>query len=954
MRFSILAGWVYSVVRMVGGEAESHTKSHANRVVARDLDCAESNLQTLVPAGRYSQNGVKMPVDIGVFISLRVNWVWWLLQNLSQWLACMIVAWKERSEPKAQTANVTSNWTQSIRRSALVLFLTLSAAAQACIYQGSTTPCPADCVEDGGEKLCVKPIPVPTQPQYPYDGQKWRYTQGLLPGTDYDVYTWCAAGGGTWGVDPQNPNTTTCIGYPPGNSDSYIVPWSTEFLERYFPSCPGTVSMQSDTGWGIENFDGVYAYAANAKTRKINDIEITSYRRMMFNGVRSKRPDGSCEGNAYTAIIDAVRYRSAQCPAGYLAREMPTSTEFNKIIKCVQGVQDKCTAPCGNPILAGSGTKIQPETDYAANANSPLVIKRLYRSPGFFSLDSTSNIDPRNFGRYWRGAYDKRVHRVLDNVAISAFAEREDGMLKSFNASGDEVQNFGNAREKLVTTTSGWRYTTSSDDMEDYDTNGRLLSITNRGGSKQTLTYSDATTPASVAPFAGLLIAVTDSFGRRLQFSYNSIGLIKQIINPQNGVFAYAYDANNNLETVTSPDGKSRMYKYNESEHVGSAILFSGALTGIVDENGVRFATFKYDSVGRGISSEHAGGVAKYSVSYIYTNEYSQITDPLGTKRDATFSRVLGVVRAAGNFQPATSGLAASSSSTSYDANGNVIYKTDFNGNAITYSYDLARNLETSRTEASGTANTRTTTTTWHPTYRLPATITEPITGGTKTTTHTYDTNGNLTQRAVTTPQATRTWLWSGYDAYGRASSMTDPRGKVTTYVYYPNTAAQNTTLANSRGMLASITNAVGHVTNIAGYNAHGQPLAMTDANGLMTSMTYDARMRLKSRTVSGTGINETTNYDYDGVGQLIKVTLPDASFITYTYDGAHRLTQIQDSQANKIVYTLDSMGNRTAEQAYDPAGLLARSRTRVYDALNRLKQDIGVTTPATQISQYG
>ena len=128
--------------------------------------------------------------------------------------------------------------------------------------------------------------------------------------------------------------------------------------------------------------------------------------------------------------------------------------------------------------------------------------------------------------------------------------------------------------------------------------------------------------------------------------------------------------------------------------------------------------------------------------------------------------------------------------------------------------------------------------------------------------------------------------------------------------------------------------------------------------HGLVTSMTYDARMRLKSRTVSGTGINETTRYDYDGVGQLINVTLPDASFITYTYDGAHRLTQLQDgggaNTGNKIVYALDAMGNRTAEQAYDPAGLLARSRTRVYDALNRLKQDIGATTPATQISQYG
>ena len=203
-------------------------------------------------------------------------------------------------------------------------------------------------------------------------------------------------------------------------------------------------------------------------------------------------------------------------------------------------------------------------------------------------------------------------------------------------------------------------------------------------------------------------------------------------------------------------------------------------------------------------------------------------------------------------------------------------------------------------------------------------------------------------------PSKAATWLWSGYDAYGRAATMTDPRGKITTTAYYPNTAAQNTTLANSRGMLASITNAVGHVTNITAYNGHGQPLSMTDANGLVTTMTYDARMRLKSRTVSGIGISESTRYDYDGVGQLIKVTLPDASFITYTYDGAHRLTKIADTLNNSITYTLDAMGNRIGEAANDPAGALARSHTREIDALNRLKKDIGATNPTTQFSTYG
>ena len=68
----------------------------------------------------------------------------------------------------------------------------------------------------------------------------------------------------------------------------------------------------------------------------------------------------------------------------------------------------------------------------------------------------------------------------------------------------------------------------------------------------------------------------------------------------------------------------------------------------------------------------------------------------------------------------------------------------------------------------------------------------------------------------------------------------------------------------------------MGHVTSITAYNAHGQPLTIVDPNGLTTTLTYDARQRLTSRTVG----SETTTYDYDDAGQLTKVTLPDGSFL--------------------------------------------------------------------------
>jgi YD repeat-containing protein len=81
--------------------------------------------------------------------------------------------------------------------------------------------------------------------------------------------------------------------------------------------------------------------------------------------------------------------------------------------------------------------------------------------------------------------------------------------------------------------------------------------------------------------------------------------------------------------------------------------------------------------------------------------------------------------------------------------------------------------------------------------------------------------------------------------------------------------------------------------------------------------------------------------YLYYPTGQLKTVTLPDASSVTYTYDGAHRLTDITDGLGDHIHYTLDNIGNRTAENIYDPSSTLKRTHTRVINSLNELYEDI-------------
>jgi YD repeat-containing protein len=281
-----------------------------------------------------------------------------------------------------------------------------------------------------------------------------------------------------------------------------------------------------------------------------------------------------------------------------------------------------------------------------------------------------------------------------------------------------------------------------------------------------------------------------------------------------------------------------------------------------------------------------------------------------------------------------------------YDANGNVIAKSDFNLVTTLYTYDLARNLEVSRTEANSALEQRTITTEWHPVYRVPVKITEPVGGGSRVTTQTYDTRGNLIQRSVVAPlndgssaTTTRTWSWT-YDAVGQALTATDPNGHLTTYAYYSLTDPD----VARRGNLATSTNPLGHVTTFSAYDGYGRATSIVDPNGLATTLAYSLRGWLLSRKVG----TETVSYMYDATGQITRVTNPDGSFLGYAYDAAHRVREITDGLGNRISYTLDSMGNRVVEDVYDPRGTLVRTRMQQFDSLNRLAAVIGARGQTT------
>jgi YD repeat-containing protein len=658
------------------------------------------------------------------------------------------------------------------------------------------------------------------------------------------------------------------------------------------------------------------------------------------------------------------------------------STTMPDKLKC-----EHCPAT-GNPIGIGTGTKLHREVLVQGKSHG-LGLDLFYNSDiGFdpYTAQWLKNDNPS--ASAWRHTYERaiRVSGVQGGL-VGAYVIRETGRLLSFASTAGSWIGDADIADTLTELKDGsgvrigWTYKVSADgSQESYDAAGRLIAVTQVNGSHQTLAYDLPTADGGDGnPYT--LDTVTDDVGRQLHFTHDASGRLATAKDSAGSVFTLGYDAQSNLVSVAHTDGSSRTYQYNEPTYTGGARL-PNALTGITDENGVRYATYVYNSSGQAIKEWHAGDVDKNQLTY--NGISTVVTDPLGTQRTYNFTTILGVVKSTGQSQPGGSGCGPSSSVMTYDTNGNVTSRTDFANHKTCYAYDLARNLETERVEGLASSSVcatvlttppaptaanpvRTISTIWHPDWRLEVKRAEPK----KLTTWVYNGQPDPSQGGATascapadallpdgkptavlckkieqaTTDATgasgfaatvtgtpRTWTWT-YTRYGQMLTADGPRtdvNDVTTYTYYDATDAE----MGRRGNLASITDALGHITQFTSYDLNGRVTSITDPNGVYTDFTYDLRGRLASKAVGG----ETTHYTYDPVGQLTQVSLPDGTSLTYTYDPAHRLTAITDGVGNKIQFTLDAMGNRTKEEVFDPEGLLVRAQIRAYDALGRLQ----------------
>jgi len=376
------------------------------------------------------------------------------------------------------------------------------------------------------------------------------------------------------------------------------------------------------------------------------------------------------------------------------------------------------------------------------------------------------------------------------------------------------------------------------------------------------------------------LVSVTAPSGRALKFDYDVQGNVASVIASDGAVTKYAYNANGMLSTVTRSDDTTRQYAYEDTR-------FPSALTGVIDEAGLRYATYAYDDQGRAIVSELTGGADRYQFQYGADGQ-TTVLKPDGGSSVYSFLEQNGVLLPTGVSAPCPS-CGKTALRSEYDYYGNATREVGYDGAATTYTHD-AQGRETQRVEAAGTANAKTTTTEWHPMWSLPTRVASPG----RIDMLDYDKEG----RAIR-----HTWF-STNDGAGSAGFIAVPSGVVNTTDWTYNEAgllassveSKNKAVTGSweftydgKGRLATVKNPQGNIGKALLYDDGDRLLEGVDADGKLIRYTYNARGAMTSMNVDG----QMVHYSYNAMGFLTSVAGEDGVYIAYEYDAAHRLTAL-------------------------------------------------------------
>jgi RHS repeat-associated protein len=536
-----------------------------------------------------------------------------------------------------------------------------------------------------------------------------------------------------------------------------------------------------------------------------------------------------------------------------------------------------------------------------------------------------------SFGPGWNSSFDLRLNfpstntievRASDGFARYYFDDNADGVYQAVLPYSTESW--------LETIAGGYRRRFRAGGQEDYDSSGRIVSVTEASGVVTSYSRDGQGRLSSVSRFGrSIAIAYADASSRPWQLLDGSGGLLA----------IYEYGSGSLLESVTYPDGSGYRYTYDASNRVLS----------VTDLEGKWIESHTYDGSGRALTSEIGEGVER--LSFTYGTNQTTVTDALGNATVYDFANIRGtrrVTKVTGPCPSCGGGGGGDVQQWAYDEFGNIVSYTNGLNKVWSYTYNSSGDLLTETDPLN-----QVTTYTYDSQGRV---LTRTGPDG-SVTTYTHGASGPLTITEKITATQDRTTTLT-YNSQGKPATITDPRGKVTTLAY------------NSSRDLTSVSDPLTHTTSF-GYDTLGRRITVTDAFNHTTTTTYDGRGQVTRITNSDTThsdfaydlggrrksvsdpLSRTTSYIYDPYGRLDSVVDALNRVTRYGYDLMSNLTSLTDAKGQTTSFEYDPYrrvkkviypGGAFETFTYDAAGRLATkvdrkniTTTYTYDVANRL-----------------
>jgi RHS repeat-associated protein len=537
----------------------------------------------------------------------------------------------------------------------------------------------------------------------------------------------------------------------------------------------------------------------------------------------------------------------------------------------------------GAPLFAG----FSPEPVNLGTGSLTIHAQDLSLPGRVLGLDITrwyNSSDPTTgpFGPGWTHTYNW----TLADRGATAELRRSDGRLDTFTQNSDgSYANPPDVFDTLAKNGDGtFTLTTTSQIRYDFSATGHLIRIAEPAGNQIALAYTTDN-----------LSAITDPVGRVVSLTYDSQNRVMRLQDPLGRATTYGYDLNGRLTTVTDRIGNGAgaaaahqwRYAYDgDTRHIVS----------ITDPDGRVRVMNTYDAQGRVV--QQRDGLNQLT-SFTYGTAQTVMTDPRGHATTYIFDSRFRVATQTDQVGPNTYTV-----SYTYDSVGNRTSVTDRNGNRTDFGYDAHGNV-VSKTDPSPDGISA-----------------RPV------TTFGYDAKNNLTQ--VTDAlgfQTTRTYAAATNVLLSMTRQIDPSTTARTTYEY---TDAANPGLPTRIVAPRGNTGATPDLTfsNALAYDSQGNLARRTDADGAISTFSYDGVGRLTSfvdpdgNAVGGVPGQHTWRLAYDELDRETSRSDPLGALMRHTYDGAGDPLSLTDRNGNVTTYGYDANTRLiAAQQRPDPLG---------------------------------